>query len=72
MSRLHAPKEANEKTNFIKAFCKKLAELGLSHLEDEQLLTTAEYYYQKAKQGPEDAAQTHARFVSESKCAASA
>lgn len=63
MNKLRVPKEINEKTNFIKAFAKKLAELGLHTLEDNEIFTAAEYYYQKAKQDAEDAAITHANFV---------
>ena len=63
MNKIRAPKEINDKTNFIKAFVKKLAELGLHTLDDNSLLTAAEYYYQKAKQNAEDAAITHANFL---------
>lgn len=57
MTKIRVPKEINDKTRYIKAFCKKLAAVGTCiDLEDHKVLAAAEYYYQSAKLEAEEAA----------------
>lgn len=53
---LHLPKACNEKTNYIKAFYKKLKELSYIPKDDIQCLQAAEYSYQSAQLDAEAAA----------------
>lgn len=59
MATLSVPKEINEKTSYIKAFCKRLSELDPSifDLDGRAALDAAEYAYQQAKHDAKEAAE---------------